>query len=69
MPKRWRVMSGSGWGYDLLDAEGTVVYSSPRTWDSEEAVDDELGEIEDGDIEFPGNRVEPPRHRRGKNRP
>jgi hypothetical protein len=66
MPKRWRIVSGSSFGYQLLDEHGSVVYRSPITWSTEQAVDDELGRIEDGDIEFPDGKVKGPKHRKGR---
>jgi hypothetical protein len=66
MPKRWRIVSGSSFGYELLDEKGISVYTSPANWGSEQAVDDELGRIEDGDIEFPDKMVKGPKHRKGR---
>jgi hypothetical protein len=66
MPKRWRIVSGSKYGYELLDERGDAVFSSDLKWDSEAAVDDELEKIADGDIEFPDGKVKGPKHRKGR---
>lgn len=66
MPKRWRIVSGSSFGYELLDEHGSAVYKSPFSWGSEQAVDDELSRIEDGDIEYPDKTVKGPKHRKGR---
>jgi hypothetical protein len=64
MPKRWRIVGGSNFGYELLDEQGNAVHESGRHWSSERAVDDELGKVQDGDIEFPDGKVKAPKHRR-----
>ena len=66
MPKRWRIVAGSNFGYELLDEQGNAVYRSELRWSSERAVDDELGNVEDGDIEFPDGKVKGPKHRPGR---
>jgi hypothetical protein len=57
---------GSNFGYELLDEHGDAVYKSDRKWSSTDAVDDELDNIEDGDIEFPDGKVKGPKHRSGR---
>lgn len=66
MPKRWRIVGVSNFGYELLDEEGLAVYRSERRWSSADAVDEELYEIEVGDIEFPDGKVKGPKNRFGR---
>jgi hypothetical protein len=65
MPKRWRVVSGASFTYQLLGRRGRVLYESDRSWPTREAIDDELDDILDGDIEFPDepNDRRPKHHR------
>jgi hypothetical protein len=67
MPKRWKIVAGGSFKYQLLDRQGEVLYESRRSWPTAEDVDDELDKIMDGDIEFPDDPKEkrPKHHRNG----
>lgn len=65
MPKRWKMVSGSKFGFELLDKDGKkVLHGSGKRWETQQEMEDELDEIQNGEIEFLDGSVKPPRHHR-----